>query len=82
MGVPQGYTAGTGCWRAVQAGRPTYADADARSRRARLSVPPPPGPGQPRALAKPFRTVLDYHRPAANHLHASVYGYRGPQTRS
>ena len=80
MGVPQRYTAGTGCWRAVQAGRPTCADADAQEGPILVSAWPPAGPRQARGLVKPFRTVLYYHRPAGSDLYASDYGCRDPQT--
>jgi len=80
MSVPQRYTAGTGCWRVVQAGRPTCADADAQKRPILASAWPPAGPREARVLVKPFISVLYYYRPAGSDLYASDYGYRAPQT--
>ena len=82
MGIPQRYTAGTGCWRVVQAGRPTCADADAQKGPILVSAWPPAGPREARVLVKPLRSNLYYHRPAGSDLYASDYGYRAPQTRS
>ena len=80
MGISQRYTAGTGCWRVVQAGRPTCADADAPKRPILVFAWPPAGPREARVLVKPFISVLYYHRPAGSDLYASDCGYRDPKT--